>query len=105
MGKPSLSTTVFGRLTRIGALRSYTPGVRIRSFPRASAASMARMDVLGVAMKNLLIGIALPAVPPPAQDGPDELCWRAGTNTLSAPVAPVCRKGSSCVAGLVASVV
>ncbi len=32
-------------------------------------------------MKNLDSGTDLPDSVPPAQDGPDELCWTAGTNT------------------------
>ena len=43
---------------------------------------MATIDVLGVAMKNLLIGTDVPAVVPPDQDGPDEFCRSAGTKTL-----------------------
>src|ERR1700753_2883223 len=105
VGKPTPSTTVSGRDTRIGAFRLYTPGVSSRSLPRASAASMATIEVLGVAMKNLLIGRAVPAVLPFGQDGPAVFFCSDGTNTLNAPELLGCRSGSSWVCGLVSSVV
>ena len=43
---------------------------------------MASTGVDGVAMKNLLIGTDVPAAAPPCQLVPEELCCRAGTNTL-----------------------
>src|ERR1700729_2779358 len=77
----------------------------MRSRPRASAASMARTDVLGLAMKNLLRLTDAPAVLPPDQEGPDESWRSAGTNTLNVPSEPSDRNGSSWVTGLVATVV
>ncbi len=43
--------------------------------------------MLGVAMKNFLIGTDEPAVVPPLQDVPTELCCSAGTKTLKSPCA------------------
>src|ERR1700730_13104732 len=77
----------------------------MRLRPKASARSMARTGVLGVATKNLLIGMDVPAAAPPAQDGPEESCRSAGTKTLKLPAESVCRNGRSWVIGLVASVV
>ena len=38
--------------------------------------------MLGLATKNVEIGMDVPASVPLAQAGPDELCWTAGTKTL-----------------------
>ena len=46
---------------------------------------MADADVPGLATKNLDSGMEVPASVPLAQAGPDELCWTAGTKTLSLP--------------------
>ncbi len=54
----------------------------MRFLPRASAAVMASAGVDGLATKNFDSGRVVPAPWPPAQDGPDEPCWTAGTNTL-----------------------
>ena len=54
----------------------------MRSLPRASAAVMAAPDMPGLATKNFDSGMEVPAAVPLAQDGPDELCWTAGTKTL-----------------------
>ncbi len=81
VARPRPRTTVPGRLTRIGWFRSYTPGVRMRSLPRASAAEIARVGVDGLATKNFDSGRDVPASWPPDQDGPDEPCWTAGTKT------------------------
>ncbi len=105
VGMPRPSTIVSGRVTRIGAVSLYTPGVSSRFLPTASAASIAPIDVLGEAMKNLLIGTVVPAVLPPSHDGPAESCRRAGTNTLYVPVESICRNGFSCDTGVVSSVV
>ena len=53
----------------------------MRSAPRASAALMAAVDVPGLATKKSDRGSEVPASLPPAQEGPDESCWTAGTNT------------------------
>ena len=82
VGKPRPSTTVSGRVTTMGWLRLYTPGVRIRFLPSSSAASISPTGVLGLAMKNRCIGMADPGVGPLPQVVPTELCWTAGTNTL-----------------------
>ena len=54
----------------------------MRSLPRASAAVMASVGVDGLATKNFDSSTVVPASSPPAQDGPDEPCWTAGTKTL-----------------------
>ncbi len=79
---PSPSTTVFARLTLIVWATSYTPGVRIRCWPRASALLMSCTVSSGVAMKNSVIGMLRPAVSPSAQVTPRESCCAAGTRTL-----------------------
>src|SRR6266480_6473835 len=59
----------------------------------------------GWAIKNLSIGIDVPAAGPLPQEVPDELCCTPGTKTLYVPVESVYRNGASRVRGLVASVV
>src|SRR5487761_1122320 len=66
----------------------------------ASAVLMAATGVPGLATKNAASGTDVPASLPLAQDGPDEPCWTAGTNTWSVPWESVYRKGSSAVTGL-----
>ena len=50
---------------------------------------MARTDVLGLATKKFDSGMEVPGSVPLVQVGPDELCWTAGTETLSVPFEPV----------------
>ena len=65
VANPSPSTTVFGLTTLIGCGSWYTPGVRIRFWPSASAALIEAIDVAGLATKKWLPGIELPATEPP----------------------------------------
>jgi hypothetical protein len=82
VAKPRPTTIVPGRLITMGRLRSYTPGVKITSRPTAAARLMSAAGVDGEAMKNLPMGIEVPASVPPDHDGPEELLWTAGTNML-----------------------
>src|SRR5262249_9019943 len=76
-----------------------------RFLPSTRAALITPIGVLGVAMKNLLIGTELPAAGPAVQDGPAESWRSAGTKTLQAPAESVVRNGFSCDCGLVSRVV
>ena len=70
------------RFTLIVVSRWYTPGVKIRFWPRARALLIACASSEGLAMKKSSIGIDEPGVEPPSQSAPAELCSAAGTKTL-----------------------
>ena len=79
VAKPIPRTTVFLRVTSIGAFRSYTPGVRIRFLPSRSSRLIRPTEVDGVAMKNLLIGSVVPALA--SHEAPEVFVCGDGTNT------------------------
>src|ERR1700730_987452 len=66
---------------------------------------MVAAESVGLAMKNLSIGMDEPGVGPLAHVGPEELCCTEGRNTLKWRSASMYRNGASRVTGLVASVV
>src|SRR5258708_22264834 len=77
----------------------------MRSSPLANGLLIVAAELLGWAMKSLLIGIDEPGVAPFAKVVPEVFVWTEGTKTLSFPLESVYRYGSSRVTGLVASVV
>jgi hypothetical protein len=93
---------VSGRVTRIGLSIEYTPGVRIRFLPDASAALIVRTESDGLAMKKRSIGIASPSRLPVDQWVPDVPLFADGTNTAYFPPSTN-RYGASRDTGVVGS--
>src|SRR5579859_868348 len=81
VGIPMPSTTVFGLLTFSVWSMLYTPGVKNRLQPWASAALSCAAVLDGVATKNWLIGSEVPGVGPLFQLGPDAFVRNDGRNT------------------------
>src|ERR1043166_422597 len=81
------------------------PGVRIRCLPSSSASLIFRAESVGLARKNRVSGIDVPAAGPAAHVVSTESRRSAGTKTWKWPEASRYRNGRSRVTGLVASVV
>src|SRR5690349_16030206 len=84
---------------------AYTPGVRIRFFPRANWLLMVATESAGLATKKSDSGIDRPGVGPLTHVGPEELVRVAGTKTLYRPEASRNRYGRSRLTGVPGSVV
>src|SRR2546427_4803004 len=102
---PRPSTTVSGRLTTMDRSMSYTPGVKIRFFPRANWLLMVATESDGLARKKSDRGMEWPGVGPFRQVGPEEFVRVAGTNTRYVPDASTYRNGLSRLTGVVGKVV
>ena len=82
---PRPSTMVSGRFTLIVWSIEYTPGVKRRFCPRASALLISWTLSDGFAMKKSSIGIEWPAVGAVAHEAPVEFTRASGTKTAKWP--------------------